>query len=126
MTMENPPQHKEAKNTIEKYNFNTNESMKKILLGTAKIDINSSFISTNVRALCDNGSQINLITEKTINELKIKPTPSKTSFAGIGGNRLGTSLGSTILEIKLLDGTFISAKFHVVKRITNYQPNGAN
>lgn len=102
------------------------ESTGNILLGTAKIKITSNFTTKTLRALCDNGSQINLITENAIKEFGIKPLPSKTFFTGIGGNKLGTSMGSVTLQIKMLDETFITAKFHVVKQITTYQPNGAN
>lgn len=72
--------------------------------------------------MCDNGSQVNLITQATILQLKEQPRLDKTIFTGIGGNNLGSSLGEVVLKIKLKDGTFLKTKFYVVKRITNYRP----
>lgn len=74
------------------------------------------------RALIDNGSQVNLITKKIVDELGMEPNPEKTTFAGIGGHNLGSSIGEIELTIKLKEGNFIKNKFYVVKHIKNYWP----
>ncbi|XP_031637878.1 uncharacterized protein LOC116350268, partial [Contarinia nasturtii] len=74
------------------------------------------------RALCDNGSQVNLITTSIVQQLQLKTTSRKVTFTGIGGNTLGSSIGEVRLRIKLRDGGFLTEKFHVVKSITTYQP----
>lgn len=56
---------------------------------------------------------------QTLNE---KAHPQQTTFLGIGGNNLGSSLGEITLKIKLLNGNFISDTFFVVRNITNYFP----
>lgn len=80
---------------------------------------------TMVRALCDNGSQVNLITQTVIQQLNEKPSIQKTTFFGIGGTALGSSMGEIELKIKLRNGKFIENKFFVVKNITNYCPKEA-
>lgn len=101
------------------------ENKEEIVLGTAQITIkNASNKSKQIRALCDNGSQVNLITEDVIIKLGEKPLQSKISFIGIGGSKLGTSTGEVILKLKLKTSkTFLQVKFFVVKTITNYSPN---
>lgn len=97
-------------------------SPNKMVLGTAQITIHHGNKATIVRALCDNGSQVNLVTKQAIRPLGVKLKPSGVSFSGIGGSRLGASLGCAVLRIKTLDGKFIEGNFHVVQTITNYQP----
>lgn len=72
--------------------------------------------------MCDNGSQVNLISQSIIQQLKEKPLPERTSFVGIGGNKLGTSLGEIWLSIQLKTGEILTEKFYVVKNITSYEP----
>lgn len=76
----------------------------------------------DIRALCDNGSQVNLITNSAIARLGLKPTVSRTTFLGIGGTSLGASLGELTIQTKLKNGKTISNNFFVVKKITSYSP----
>lgn len=72
--------------------------------------------------MCDNGSQVNLITDKIIQKLGLKYTKTHTNFLGIGGANLGSSLGEVVLQIELKNGNLIKDTFFVVKNITNYSP----
>lgn len=80
-------------------------------------------INIAVRALCDNGSQVNLITSSIVQQLMEKPKKNSTKFFGIGGNTLGSSTGEIWLKFELNDGRCMVDKFLVVKFITNYSPN---
>lgn len=94
-----------------------------VILGTATIKlVKQTGIEINTRALCDNGSQVNLISQSVIQQLGKKPDPERTSFIGIGGNKLGTSLGVIWLSMKLKKGDILVNKFYVVKNITCYAP----
>lgn len=100
-------------------------SSPQIILGTARVTILGRIEQPcqTVRALCDNGSQVNLITVRALQRLGKKFTSKQTSFLGIGGVNLGTSLGEILLSIKLRDENIITDKFFVVKNITSYSPN---
>lgn len=97
----------------------------KIILGTARVHFETKNKKFEiVRSLCDNGSQVNLITSEVIAKLQIKPNSNKTSFIGMGGNSLGSSFGTVTLNLKIPHtDKFITAEFHVVRKITNYSPN---
>lgn len=98
-----------------------------IILGTANITIlGKGGIEIQTRALCDNGSQVNLITASILQQLNENPKSDYTTFYGIGGNALGSSLGEIMLKIKLNDGSCMVNKFFVVKNITNYTPRTAS
>lgn len=93
------------------------------ILGTARITVQGkNGQETVTRALCDNGSQVNLISQTVIHQLGEKTNRHETSFSGVGGNDLGTSLGEVWLTIKLKNGHSITEKFYVVKAITSYNP----
>lgn len=98
-----------------------------IILGTARIRlVGKNGNECITRALCDNGSQVNLITQVTILKLGEKPSFEKTTFQGVGGNSLGSSLGEVNLKMKLKNGNLLKQKFYVVKNITNYHPLATN
>lgn len=79
-----------------------------------------------IRALCDNGSQVNLITISAIERINQKPQFRQTNFCGVGGKSVGLSLGEIWLKIQLPNGKNIYNKFYVVKKITNYNPKEPN
>lgn len=97
-----------------------------IILGTAQIIIQGENTAINTRALCDNGSQVNLITTAVVQQLRETPRASQTSFIGVGGNTLGSSVGEIQLKIKLRDGSCMVGNFFVVKNITNYRPQSSS
>lgn len=93
------------------------------ILGTAVVRIASRTGSElKIRTLCDNGSQVNLITKTAVQQLGGGIASNRTSFTGIGGHTLGYSLGTIDLEIICKKGNHMSFNFHVVKNITNYSP----
>lgn len=98
-----------------------------IILGTAQIRIQGEKgTKVNTRALCDNGSQVNLITTAVVQQLNKKPTSNQTTFVGVGGNTLGSSVGEIVLKIELNDGSCMVSNFYVVRSITNYCPKAAS
>lgn len=100
-------------------------SIGSVYLGTAQIKVlGNRGINVAVRALCDNGSEVNLVTASTVQQLLEKPRNGQTTFFGVGGNSLGSSLGVIYLKIELKDGGWIADKFYVVKSITKYNPMG--
>lgn len=104
-----------------------NKPSDSIILGTANIFITrENGTELKVRALCDNGSQVNLITHSILQQLGQKPRGMQTTFYGIGGSNLGTSLGEVMIKIRLKYGGYIENKFYVVKNITSYFPNSTN
>lgn len=109
------------KETIQQHHIAEGDD---ILLGTATIRIEGEKgATTTTRALCDNGSQVNLITSAIVQQLGEKVSSNKTTFVGIGGNQLGSALGEIRLKIRLNDGSCMVSKFFVVKSITNYNPS---
>lgn len=95
-----------------------------VILGTARITIKGAEgIEHTIRALCDNGSQVNLITLSAAMKFGLKPKKSQTSFVVIGGNTLGSSIGEVPVTIKLKDGTYLTNTFFVMKEITSYSPD---
>lgn len=80
-------------------------------------------IEGRFRALCDNGSQVNLITQAASQALGLKPEKHQTQLVGIGGRSLGSSVGEVMVAIKLRDKTQLKDIFYIVKEITTYAPN---
>lgn len=73
-----------------------------IILVTARIDfVSKDGLEVNVRALSDNGSQVNLITQALVQQLNEKMIPEQTIFTGIDGNNFGHSLREIYLKFRL-------------------------
>lgn len=95
------------------------------LLATANILIKDSFDQLKqVRALCDNGSQVNLITTDCVQRLRLAKKPLKLTLNGIGGPSSTTTKGKVTLTINSrIDKNFsANANFLIVKRITSNLP----
>lgn len=93
-------------------------------MGTANIKvIGNNNVEYYIRALCDNGSQVNLITQRATQLLNVTPNSVRTTFIGIGGNKLGSSLGEVSSKIELKNRKILTCNFFVVKNITSYFPN---
>lgn len=95
------------------------------MLGTAIVSIDSASKGVmKLRALCDNGLQVNLISQRAFNRLGIEKVDGKEiQFVGVNGRPLGKSLGEVNLRIILPESSNpIQAQFHVLKTITNYSP----
>lgn len=95
-----------------------------IILGTAQITIvGANKEEQRIRALCDNGSQVNLITMSAVEKINGKPLYEQTSFCGVGGKTIGSSLGEIWITVRINDKQFLFNKFYIVRNITNYGPN---
>lgn len=96
-----------------------------ILLGTAIVEVvNRCGYSNNVRALCDNGSQVNLITESTVQRLRLTREKSAISLSGIGGNAALSTRGVVNIKIRpSFESEFeIDVQMLVVTKITSEMP----
>lgn len=81
----------------------------------------------SIRSLCDNGSQVNLITKTAIKQLKVELQANNTTFIGMGGHKLGSALGRCMLSIHIPNSHhFLKTEFFVVNAITNYTPQAHN
>ena len=107
----------------EEVTMHRDSAQDSIILGTAQIKIKGTGNrELSTRALCDNGSQVNLVTTSIIQQLGEKPRVNQTSFIGVGGSQLGSAMGETTLKIQLKNGRCMVSNFYVVKKITNYSP----
>lgn len=103
------------------------DSTNNVLLGTAEVKIKEEKEQQlTIRALCDNGSQVNLITQTAIEKLNLQPQRTKIGFSGMGGKTLGQAMGETPITFYLRYGSRITDNFFAVKRITNYSPEENN
>lgn len=92
------------------------------LLGTAIVKVRSQESSIYVAALCDSGSQLNLISESLVNKLKLNRTFSNHAITGIGQKKT-QSKGTVKLTVVARgnNGTFeIDAL--IVPRVVNRLP----
>lgn len=88
----------------------------------AEIIITDSW-NNKVRALCDGGSEVNLITLKTIKRLGIKRCPISLNLMGAQDTKINDSMGRVVLNIKNpYDETHICGTFYVVRKITRNTP----
>lgn len=102
-------------------------TIRQVILGTARLPIIArSGTEYRIRALCDNGSQVNLISNQIALKLGLTTSISRTTFLGIGGTNLGASLGKVQARIKLRNGQLITDNFYIVKTITSYAPRPTN
>lgn len=95
------------------------------VLGTTMARIANTDLQTRgfIRALCDNGSQLNLITERAVRRLKLKPEPVSISLLGASQSPLGESTGQVTLRVEIPESSdFIEATLYVVSRITEHLP----
>jgi hypothetical protein len=92
-----------------------------VLLSTALVYVYGSRIAC--RALLDSGSQVNFISQKCIEALKLKTRPVNISISGIGG---AMSVSNQIVRIRLLSSRLSSFEDElecvVTKQITDKVP----
>lgn len=94
------------------------------MLGTAEVTIiDKNGEGKTFRALCDNGSQVNLISQLAVKRLGLKQHKSLVQFTGIDGTPLGRSFAYVMATITLPDSQeTLESKFYIMKKITNYSP----
>lgn len=81
--------------------------------------------TSSIRALCDPGSQVNLITESCVQRFGLKRDRKSIDIDGIGEGQLTRSHGSVnlIVRHRISDQHQLPALFHVVKRLATELPN---
>jgi len=95
----------------------------KTILGTAVATIaNANPWNYQIRALCDSGSQIGLITRNAIKRLGLTLQQSQTGLLGGGNTNIGTTLGKVVVEIKLINNESFYTTLYVVNRIVTNLP----
>lgn len=94
------------------------------MLGTAIVTVlNARPWSNQLRALCDNGSQINLITIKAIKKLGLAPENISMKMVGAQDTVLGEARGRVVLQIAIPQSNkSIRSTFYIVPRITKNLP----
>lgn len=95
-----------------------------VVLGTAnvRISVGKSSLTSIVRSLCDNGSQINLITENCIQHHGIPKIKQYTPIAGIGSSSHATGYVDVDLVHRINKNITTPARLHVVARICSTLP----
>jgi len=73
-----------------------------VLLATALINVISNGQVHKVRALIDQGSQVNMIPEKLANRLNLRRTPANTLITGIRNSKFNTAQGTVSVQIQSL------------------------
>lgn len=102
------------------------DQIDKSLLATANIIVQAKTgQQITARALCDAGSQVNLITSECIQALKVKETKMKIELNGVGGPTSATIRGTIRLTMqsKVNQSFQMLAQFLVVNKITNELPS---
>lgn len=106
-------------------NFSTG-NCKQVLLATALVSAESRNGHNHVlRALLDEGSQGNFVTESTVNDLKLKRTPIRGQISGVGGDKGLISKAIVTLNIKsrVNPNMTITIQGYVLKSITSFLPS---
>lgn len=96
-----------------------------VLLATAVVTIGAKDGSLHrLRALCDNGSQVNLITEGAVQRLRLQRTTANVAITGVGGSPALSTKGLVTVTLRpAFDSRFdLSVNFLVVQRITSEMP----
>lgn len=105
--------------------FSTGKLRNTVLLATALIRAESKAGTYQVvRALIDQGSQVSLVTEATVQFLGLKKTPSTHIIKGVGGDKEITSRSVVTLNLRSrIDSHFyIQVQAYVLKSITTVLP----
>lgn len=96
------------------------------ILGTAlfRLQDNQGRFSSQIRALCDNGSQINLITKDCVQRLLLPQMPSHCAIigAGMGSEVMSSGYTEGYLCHGSLSEKFEIVRFHIVAKISCNQP----
>ncbi|XP_029169628.1 uncharacterized protein LOC114939494 [Nylanderia fulva] len=96
-----------------------------VLLATAQvIIISETGEQSRVRALIDQGSEISLISERIVQQLRLPRTKSSLSLIGIGARKSGTTRDMSLFKLKNSDGDFEqSLSAHILPKLTTSIPS---
>lgn len=94
------------------------------MLGTAIATVlNVRPWSNKLRALCDTGSQLNLITSKAVKKLGLTPENIKMKMVGAQDTAIGEAQGRVVIRLATADvNESIKSIFYIVPRITKSLP----
>lgn len=94
------------------------------VLGTAIVTVaNANPWNNKLRALCDTGSQISLVTLKAVKKLGIRIQTGTTELTGPLLSNAGRAYGFVTLQITMPETNKVfGALFHVVESITHALP----
>lgn len=84
---------------------------------TTAIITNAIPWNNKIRALCDTGSQANLITKRAVQRLGLKTSPAHLPLTGTQETIMTSSTAKVTLHIQLCSNQVIHSTFHVVKRV---------
>lgn len=115
--------------TVEEVSTNTASDISAdcpaVLLATARIKVLPSYGEPRVvRALIDQGSEVSLVTEALVQELRLRRKPSDIRIVGIGGRQTSRVHGRVHLEFKpyTTAGRSQGTTALVLSKITSYRP----
>lgn len=96
------------------------------ILGTALCQLyqNNATITGCIRALCDSGSQINLITQECVQKWSLKRIPCKMTISGVGNSNAIPSHGliDCVMSHRMNADIKIPVRFIIVKKISGANP----
>ncbi|XP_063837162.1 uncharacterized protein LOC135086306 [Ostrinia nubilalis] len=101
-------------------------NVKQVLLATALINTESrNGNNYMLRALLDQGSQGNFVTESAVNDLKLRKTPIHGKILGVGGDKGLVSKAKVTIKVKSrLDPNWsVTVNAYVLKSITSFLPS---
>ncbi|KMQ86855.1 hypothetical protein RF55_14051 [Lasius niger] len=103
--------------------FREEEDRKAILLATARVTVADRYGNPHtIRALIDQGSEVSLISEALVQQLRLPRTHSAVSIIGIGGARSGATRGKVKLALtSKATGAEFSAVAFILPRLSSYQ-----
>lgn len=120
----NSEKKKESKSIEANVNHLMSDCKTTSLLGTVSCKVINTISDENIiRGMCDTGSQLNLITEQAVKQLKMPKTATRIKLNGVGGSSAGRALGIVTLKLNsLYNNKVLSAQFYVVQAITEAIP----
>ncbi|KMQ89434.1 gag-pol polyprotein precursor [Lasius niger] len=102
---------------------NLAEERKAVLLATARVLVADRFGELHtIRALIDQGSEVSLVSEALVQQLRLRRSNSSVSIIGIGGSLSGAARGKVTLSVtSRVSGAKLSAIAYVLPRLFSYR-----
>lgn len=95
------------------------------ILGTAlfRLVLTASGKSRTIRALCDTGSQLKLISANCVQQLRLRRIKQKMQISGIGAKTYANGYVDVELTHRHADAASVTARMLVVKKISSHIPD---